>query len=306
MLARWFDALKGALTMVLLALNVIAWCIPLFALALTKLLLPWRPGRDRVSAWLNGLGENWISCNHLLLWSPRSVRLEVRGAEGLRRRDWYLMIANHRSWVDILVLQAVFNHKVPFLKFFIKERLKWVPFLGLAWWALDMPFMKRYSSAFLARHPEMRGRDLEATRKACEKFRRIPTTIINFVEGTRLTLAKHGASGAAYRNLLPPKAGGMAYALTAMGGMLRSTLDVTIAYGDRPPSLWDLCCGRLRRLIVQVREREIEPWMQSGNYADDPAFRERFQAELTGYWREKDELLDRLLLELRAPVAAST
>lgn len=306
MLSRGFDTLKGALTMALLVLNVIAWCLPLFAVALAKLLVPWRPWRDRVNAWLNGIGDRWIRCNGVLLWSSRRVRLDVRGAEGLRRRDWYLMIANHCSWVDILVLQAVFNRRVPFLKFFLKERLRWVPFLGLAWWALDMPFMKRYSSAFLARHPEMRGRDLEATRKACEKFRRIPTTIINFVEGTRLTLAKHRASGGGFRNLLPPRAGGMAYALTAMSGMLRSTLDVTIAYGERTPSLWDLCCGRLRRLIVQVREREIEPWMQGGDYAGDPAFRERFQAELTGYWREKDQLLDRLLVELREPSLAPT
>jgi 1-acyl-sn-glycerol-3-phosphate acyltransferase len=297
--AQMLAAVKGGITMLLLALNVIAWCTPLFLLALTKLLIPWQPWRNRVTAWLNALGENWISCNGALLWRARSVRLDVRGVAGLRRRDWYLMIVNHRSWVDILVVQQAFNRKVPFLKFFIKERLKWVPFLGLAWWALDMPFMKRYSSAWLARHPEMRGRDLEATRRACEKFRRLPTTIINFVEGTRFTPAKHAAAGGGYRHLLPPKSGGVAYALTAMSGMLRSTLDVTIAYGARTPSLWDLCCGRLERLIVQVREREIEPWMQVGDYAGDAAFRARFQEMIVGYWRDKDELLDGLLAELR-------
>jgi len=296
---RPLQATRGAVTLLLLTLNVIFWAIPIVLLGIARPLLPGTAVRDVVGRWLIAMGEHWISCNRGIFGLAHSLEFDVRGATALRRRDWYLMIANHRSWVDILVLQLVFNRRVPFLKFFIKEQLKWVPFLGLAWWSLDMPFMRRYSQAYLARHPEMRGRDLEATRRACEKFRRIPTTIINFVEGTRLTPGKHAAAAGGYRHLLPPKAGGMAYALSAMGGVLRTSLDVTIAYGERTPSLWDLCCGRMGRVIVQVCERPIEPWMQTGDYAGDEAFRRRFQETLAGYWREKDALLDVLLAELR-------
>jgi 1-acyl-sn-glycerol-3-phosphate acyltransferase len=173
-----------------------------------------------------------------------------------------------------------------------------VPLLGLAWWALDMPFMRRHSREYLEKHPEARGQDLEATRRACEKFRGTPTTVINFVEGTRFTPAKRDAAGAPYRNLLPPRAGGVAFVLGAMGDMLHATLDVTIAYGERTPSLWDLCCGRLRKVIVHVRKRAIESWMTGGSYSDDPAFRERFQRELSALWAEKDHLLDALQGEL--------
>ena len=57
----------------------------------------------------------------------------------------YLVLANHQSWVDILVLQKVFNRRIPLLRFFLKRQLFWVPLLGLAWWALDFPFMGRYT-----------------------------------------------------------------------------------------------------------------------------------------------------------------
>jgi len=33
--------------------------------------------------------------------------------------------------------------------FFIKKELMWVPFLNLAWWSLDFPFLERYSKEYL-------------------------------------------------------------------------------------------------------------------------------------------------------------
>ena len=115
----------------------------------------------------------------------------MQGVDGLHARGWYLVSSNHQSWVDILVLQRVFHGRIPFLKFFLKRELIWVPVIGLAWWALDFPFMQRGGG-----HGARRG-DLEATREACEKFKRIPTSVINFVEGTRFTPAKQRAAGRA-------------------------------------------------------------------------------------------------------------
>jgi len=293
-------AIRGAAVLVLISLNTIFWAIPLFSMALMKL-VPWRPWRDLMSRGLIAMAENWISTNNVLLGLSGAGSVDLRVDESLSRQEWYLMVANHRSWVDILVLQAAFNRQIPFLKFFIKDQLKWVPFLGLAWWALDMPFMKRHSRAYLEQHPEARGRDLDATRRACGKFRRIPTTVINFVEGTRFTPDKHAATGAHYRHLLPPRAGGVAFVLAAMGDILHSTLDVTIAYGLRTPTLWDLCCGRLRRVLIDVRHRAIEPWMTSGDYEGDPGFRGRFQETLALWWGEKDDRLDALLAESASP-----
>ena len=117
---------------------------------------------------------------------------------------------------------------------------------------------------------------------------------MNFVEGTRFTEAKRVESGSPYRELLPARAGGMSFVLSAMGGILHSMLDVTIAYRPRTPSLWDLCCGRLGRVMVDVRKRAIEAWMAEGDYANDPVFRGRIQAWLGGIWAEKDHALSRV------------
>jgi 1-acyl-sn-glycerol-3-phosphate acyltransferase len=263
--------------------------------ALLRLIIPlsgWRRVMGRV---MTAIAEAWIGNNSLVLGTMGALRIDVRGLDDLRRSDWYLVVSNHRSWVDILVLQSVFRGRIPFLKFFLKQQLIWVPLLGLAWWALDFPFMRRHSSEYLAKHPEERGKDLEATRRACARFAEIPTSVMNFVEGTRFTEAKRERFKSPYRHLLPPRAGGVAFVLSAMGGMLRSMVDVTIAYREPSPTLWDMCCGRLAPVTVEVVSRPIEAWTTAGNYTEDDAFRRRFQQWLADLWQEKDARLDVLL-----------
>ncbi|MGD9388562.1 MAG: acetyltransferase, partial [Gammaproteobacteria bacterium] len=145
------------------------------------------------------------------------------------------------------------------------------------------------------RHPEARGQDLEATRRACEHFRHQPTSVMNFVEGTRFTAAKHDAQGSPYRHLLKPRAGGIAFVLGAMGDILHRLLDVTIVYPGGAPSFWDMCCGRLKRVIVRVRVYEIPDWAKHGDYQEDEAFRARLQAWLGELWHAKDGEIERLL-----------
>ena len=289
--------LRGAVTITLMGLNLSFWVLPLLLVAVAKLLVPvaaWRKWCSRALIWH---AECWISGNGRIFRLMGAMPMHAAGLGELEPRQWYLVVSNHRSWVDILVLQSVFNRRIPFLKFFLKRELIWVPLLGLAWWALDFPFMRRYSSDFLARHPQLRGKDLEATRKACERFRSMPTSVMNFVEGTRFSDAKRIETGSPYRELLPARAGGVAFVLAAMGGVLHSMLDVTIAYRPRTPSLWDLCCGRLGRVIVDVRRRAIEDWMAQGDYTGDPLFRERFQGWLAGIWSDKDQLLQKIRSE---------
>ena len=215
------------------------------------------------------------------------TRWDIDGTSGLKRRGWYLVSANHQSWTDILVLQKVFAGRIPFLKFFLKAELIWVPVIGLAWWALDFPFLKRGKKG---------GRsDLETTRRSCEKFKLIPTSVINFVEGTRYTRDKHAKQRSPYRHLLKPKAGGMAVALATMGDDFDALLDVTIAYPGGTPTFWDLLCGRMQSVIVRVQSRRIPVELVSTDVISDPARREALQAWLGQMWQEKDQLLDNLL-----------
>jgi 1-acyl-sn-glycerol-3-phosphate acyltransferase len=218
------------LAMLLLAINIVLHVLPLFAFTLIKVVLPIRAIRLACSRVLIVIAESWIAVNSALFDIFTRIRWQVEGLDGLRRDGNYLVLCNHQSWVDIPVLQKVFNRRIPFLRFFLKQQLIWVPLLGPAWWALDFPFMKRYSRETLLRHPELQGKDREATRLACEKFRHMPVSVMNFAEGTRFTPAKHDAQSSPYRYLLRPKAGGVAFVLDAMGDALHAILDVTIVY----------------------------------------------------------------------------
>jgi len=287
--------LRGALALVLLASNTVLWCTPLFACALLKLLLPVAAVRRLVDPVLNAFANAWVACNSAWMGLLLPTTWDVQGAERLQPRDWYLVNCNHQSWVDILALQHVLRRRIPLMKFFLKQELIYVPVIGLAWWALDFPFMKRHGKQALRRRPELRGQDHEATLRACRKFSLLPTSVMNFAEGTRFTARKRDAQGSPYRNLLKPRAGAMALTLNAMGGRFRSMIDATIAYPAGIPSFWDFLCGRVPQVAVRLRQLPIPQEFAAGDYAADPAFRSRFQHWLGALWAEKDSQLDELL-----------
>jgi len=281
--------------LLLIVLNTLVHAVPVLLAGVVKAVLPLRPVWRACNPVLTGLAESWIAVNTWMMGAFTRTRFEIEGTAELRRDGHYLVLANHQSWVDILVLQKVFNRKVPLLRFFLKRSLFWVPVLGLAWWALDFPFMGRYTRRQIAKNPELGRRDIETTRKACGKFRDIPVSIMNFVEGTRFTEAKHAQQASPYRHLLKPKSGGVAFVIDAMGQGLHSILDVTIAYPGGRPSMIDLMADRVPAVRVKVRQRPIPAELVAGNYQEDRAFRACFQQWMNGLWREKDEDMERLL-----------
>jgi 1-acyl-sn-glycerol-3-phosphate acyltransferase len=243
---------------------------------------------------LNALASAWVAVNNAWIAAVHpAARWDVQGVEGLHARGWYLVSSNHQSWVDILVLQRIFHGHIPFLKFFLKQQLIWVPVIGLAWWALDFPFMKR------GRGHGARSSDLQTTREACEKFKRIPTSVINFVEGTRFTAAKHAQQASPYRHLLRPKIGGLGIALATMGEQFEALLDVTIVYPQGTPRFWDLLCGRIDAVIVRVQQRDIPPQVLGSDPIGDKPYRQRISAWVEQQWAEKDRLIDELLRSAR-------
>lgn len=242
-----------------------------------------------MSRWIMVIGELWIATNTAIFGLVRLTRWEVRGLDKLSRNSWYLVMVNHQTWVDIFALQTLFNKRIPFLKFFIKQELVWFPVLGITWWAMDMPFMKRYTKTYLARHPEKKGADLEITKKACEKFRDTPTTVINFIEGTRFSEEKRVKRASKFTHLLPPRAGGIALALSSMGEMFDAILDVTILYPDGPPKFWEMCCGEFDHIVIEIKQRPIEEWMVGADYANDRKSRRQFHQWLAMVWEEKDQ-----------------
>lgn len=285
--------LRGLVAGLLLVLNTLLWCWPLLALALFKL-LPLRTSQAWCRRLMGHVAECWADGNQAWIRLAGRIDWPAEGLERLRPHGSCLVICNHQSWVDIFVLQHHLNRRLPLLRFFIKQELIWIPVFGLCCWALDFPFMKRHSKAYLERHPERRGADLATTRRACARLRGIPVALFNFLEGSRFTEAKHAAQQSPYRHLLRPRAGGIALAIDAMGEQFAALVDVTIHYPDGRPRFRDLLCGRVRRVVVHFAEREIPAQFLGRSYAEDEAYRLEFQQWVNQLWCDKDALLVRL------------
>ena len=291
--------LLGTLVGLLFAVNTLFWFIPIIILSVIKRLMPAK-GLERFMARLNdACAQNWVGCNKRFSDGLLPTRFDVRGVETLDVNAQYFICSNHQTWNDIHVLQKTFHGKAPFFKFFLKQQLIWVPVLGLAWWGLDFPFMRRYTPAEIARNPALRGKDIETTRKTCEKYQGLPVTIFNFLEGTRFTKAKHARQASPYRHLLKPKAGGFAFTLTAMGAGLSALLDVTIVYPEGAKTFGQFLCGEVKNVIVDVRQLQIPADFFAGDYEADAAYRKRVQDYVATLWAEKDARIEQLLSEAR-------
>ena len=289
--------LKGILAVLLILINTLLFLPLLLLVALAKLVAPDQPFRKACTIVLNAIAWYWIGFNNTLMNLLHRVEWEVRGAEELSKEHWYFVTCNHQSWADIPAIQYVLNSKIPLLKFFLKKQLIWVPLLGVAWWALDFPFMHRHTKEQIAKRPELKGKDIEATKAACEKFRYTPVTIFNFMEGTRFTPEKHQRQNSPYKHLLKPRAGGTAFVFGAMGEMIHTMLDVTIVYPGGRPGIWDYLCGRVRKIVIDIRTREVPERFLGMDYENNREVRVDFQRWVSEIWAEKDQRIETLLAE---------
>ncbi|PLX84211.1 MAG: acyltransferase [Desulfuromonas sp.] len=283
--------LRGCISIFLVGLNTALVSLPLFLLALLKFLVPFRPWRRFCGRALNKISEIWIALNSGWMRLTQDLDWKVQSPEGLSRDDWYLVTCNHQSWADIFIAQHLLNRRIPQMKFFLKQELIWVPVLGMCWWALDFPFMKRYTRAYLKKHPEKIGKDLETTRQACEKFRDIPVAIFNFMEGTRFSPAKHKSQRPPFRHLLKPRTAGTGFVLSHMGQNMRTLIDITISYGGPVPTFWDFLCGRTGQIRVTIEKVPIPTELLGRDYTSDAPFRSQLQRWVSGIWTEKDRKL---------------
>lgn len=294
-MSRLLAAITLPLSIALTILVTIICSVPIIIAGLIKLLVPIPAVWRSISRFCNFMMYCWCEGLALLLYLNPRLTWDVQGLEGLNKKNWYLLISNHHSWADIVVLCVLFRKHIPMNKYFLKQQLAWVPFIGLACWALDMPFMRRYSRGYLIRHPERRGKDVETTRRSCEKFRSHPTTIVNFVEGSRFTEDKQRQTRSPYRNLLPPKAAGIAMALNVLGAQFDKLLNVTLCYPEnnqRP--FYDMLSGRLTRIVVRVNLVPVAEDLH-GDYVNDKNFKRRFQRWLNELWGEKDRQLTEIM-----------
>ncbi|MCJ7771948.1 MAG: acyltransferase [Desulfobacterales bacterium] len=286
---------KGIISIILLILNLVFWVIFLLPFAIVKIALPVRVVRKPVDVVLNFICTRWAACNKIFFSLLHNLRLDIKGDNNLSMKNWYLVLSNHQSWDDIVVLLFVFKNRIPYFRFFLKRELAWLPIFNFVWYALDYPYMKRYSKKLLEKRPDLKGKDIETTKKSCERFKDVPVSIMNFVEGTRFTPDKHKQQKSPFKHLLKPKAGGVAFVLSAMGDQLSTILDVTISYAPEAKGLWDFMCGKISTVFVRIHHIDITDEIK-GNYVEDESFMRNFQEWINKLWKEKDKTLEKLKL----------
>lgn len=278
----------GMVSIVLLLINTAIVAVPIVSLSLLKLLIPIKSLQFFLGSILEFFARIWVSLNifAVKLISPTEIIFEQD--EKLKKDGSYLVICNHKSWLDTLLLQLVFHKKIAFPKFFMKYQMIYVPFIGLACWALDFPVMRRYSKEYLEKNPEKKGEDIRRTKEYCEKMPKRPTTIINFVEGTRYTLQK--AKKSKYKNLLNPKAGGIAVILEALSGRLDGILNTIIIYESSKETLWRFMTRQTKRIRIKMEFIPL-PKIPLKDYFGNEQDKEEFQQWLNKLWQRNDEYI---------------
>jgi 1-acyl-sn-glycerol-3-phosphate acyltransferase len=296
------NGLKVCIVALLYFINLIFWFIPLLTLGLLCYCIPIQVWQKNCKLWMERLPVYWIKGNYFIQELTMAIAWDVSGLEQLDYNEWYLVIANHQSWADILILQRIFSNKIPPLKFFLKRELLWtLPVASWACWLLGFPFMYRYSKKKLVKHPELKNRDIEATQRACMKFRNAPTTVASFIEGTRFTERKRASQTSPYRYLLRPKATGIGFSLTVLGDFFHKILNVTIIYPPKKANLWHFLTGDVKKITVHIETLLITTEWR-GDYQNDRQFRLRLQKKLNYLWEKKDKLIQETLSANNPPV----
>ena len=294
MLKRIAHQLIGCFVWLLLVVNIFFCAAQLFPLALLKFIIPIQWWRSITGKVLVRVANNWVGLNSWFIHVFYPIEWKITGVEKLNKNDWYLVISNHQSWVDILILQKVLYGRIPYIKFFLKKELIWVPIMGLAWWALDFPFMKRFTKEEIEKNPKLKGKDIEITRKACEKFKTDYVTVMTFPEGTRITTEKHDKQNSPYKHLLKPKAGGLSFTISAMGDKFHRLLNVTIVYPEGIKTFWEFLCGKVGKVDVFVETLPIPEKFAKADL-DDKKFQNEFTEWLNDMWLKKDKLIEKSL-----------
>lgn len=279
--------LKGFLSLLLYFANTIVLCLPFYFIAPFKL-LKIDPLTNFINKILTFIAVLWADINALNSKLFCKINWDIRGPKNLNKNDWYLLICNHNSSVDILALQMVFNRRIPMFKFFLKKELFWFPFLGFTWWALDYPFMKRYSKKAIKKNPALKGQDIQRAKQACEKFKTAPATIMNFVEGTRFSREKKQKQNNEFSYLLNPKSGGVAFVMDTMKDYIDKIIDVTIVYPEKTPSFWDYISGRVDKIIIDYQLISTKNSFTK-NDLNESEYKEKWHDWLNSLWHEKDE-----------------
>lgn len=293
------NTIKGLTAILFMTLNTAAVWSVLWFWVIQRIwtsgekLVDLRERMDKIIWWWTG-GNRWL-LKTLNLIEPD---IDWKHIDDVSLDKWYLVISNHQSWTDIILLQSYLYGKIPPLKFFTKQQLIWVPGIGLAMYVLGFPYVKRVSKAQIKANPNLRNADRDNIAEACKGFKNHPTSILNFLEGTRRTSAKQLNQSSDYKNLLKPKIGGIEYVIKDMGDYLHKLIDVTIVYPDGTPTFWQFVKGECRSVKFVVSHHEIPKEVLVDN---DIERRSSLSGWIKTIWMQKDQQISEMTQTTNVP-----
>ena len=285
--------LVGLITFFLILVELIIGFGTLAIINIPRAVIPLKSFKLFLAKISNKIGDLTVNGLKLIMLLMHGNNIQVINSEKYDMNKWYMAMSNHQSWADIFVLLTVANKKIPLLKFFMKKELWWIPFVFLANKTLNMPFVNRHSKKAIEKNPSLRTKDYENTLKSCKRFLRAPSTIFSYAEGTRFTSEKHKAQNSKYKNLLQPKIGGMATALSAMPE-IDTLINFSVVYKSKKRGAWSFLNGEMKDVKVFIKSYKIPENLKNRNYGSDHLYRDEFKEWIEEIWDEKDRKIDEL------------
>ena len=283
----------GFFTFILIVVELIIGFGTLTIVNIPRAIFPFKSLKIKLSKISNTIGEYTVYGLKIIMKIMHRDAMQVFDNNEFDKNQWYMAVSNHQSWADIFILLVAAHKRIPLLKFFMKKELAWIPFVFLANKTLNMPFVNRHSKKQLEKNPNLRFKDYENTLMACKRFQRSPSTIFSYAEGTRNNSTKHQAQNSPYKNLLIPRLGGIATALSAMPN-IDVLVDYSVVYKSNKRGAWAFLKGDMRDVKVSVKKYNIPEDLKNKNYSTDEEYRKNFKIWIEGIWEEKDKEIERL------------
>ena len=238
-----------------------------------------------------GIAGFWAD---FMRWLLTTIQTDyVITGDRLDPRGTYLILANHQSWIDIMMVMVVLGKGTTLPRFFMKWELVYMPVINICAWVLDFPIMRRYTQEDIKDRPELKNRDFDYAHEVLSRNPERQCVVVNYAEGTRFTPEKHRKNRSPYKHLLKPKVGGPQLALDCLRGRLDGIIDITLAYPGAKVSVWRLMAGRVPKVMIHVERIELPDGLDKP--PETLAELKAFRGWMNSIWVKKDARIDQMI-----------
>lgn len=208
----------------------------------------------------------------------------ILSGDDVPQKESVIVIANHQEMPDITWLMNLARQKERLgdMKWFIKDEFRWVPGIGPGLKFLDCLFVKRDWAE-----------DADTINGVFKRIidDKIPIWLMLFPEGTRFTPEKLKRADAYAEkaglkktsHVLQARTSGFVASVQALRQHIDAVYDITIAYEEGVPTLWQYVKGTNRRAHLNVRRIPI---------SEMPESKDELTTWLHESFQRKDSLLE--------------